>query len=140
MPLNFPSSPGFNQTHSIGDRVWRWNGTAWQYVPTSGSGGGGGGGANSFLASDIAPSTPISGDLWLNTLDGTLYIYYTDVDTSQWVEFTGSGYQPSILETLQTIQSSYTVTSNYNALSVGPVEVGAGCSVTVPVNSTWMVL
>ena len=31
------------------------------------------------------PLNPIAGDLWWCTEDGTLYIYYQDVDSSQWV-------------------------------------------------------
>ena len=54
-------------------------------VPGGGSGGGGGGGSNvSVLA--VAPSNPEQGDLWYCTDDGRLYIYYQDVNTSQWVD------------------------------------------------------
>ena len=34
------------------------------------------------------PATPASGQLWWNTNDGRLYIYYTDIDSSQWVPAT----------------------------------------------------
>ena len=40
-----------------------------------------------------APSGPSAGNLWWNTNEGTLYIYYTDVDSSQWVETSPSGGQ-----------------------------------------------
>ena len=39
-----------------------------------------------------------------------------------------------------TISTSYTVASGYNAMSVGPVTMGAGISVTLPSGSRWMVL
>lgn len=29
MPSNFPNNPSVNQTHSIGDITWQWNGVAW---------------------------------------------------------------------------------------------------------------
>lgn len=29
MALNFPASPTLNQTHSVGERTWRWNGVGW---------------------------------------------------------------------------------------------------------------
>ena len=32
------------------------------------------------------PTSPSSGDLWYNSTNGRLYFFYTDVDTSQWVE------------------------------------------------------
>ena len=34
------------------------------------------------------PSDPVTGQLWWNTNDGRLYIYYTDIDSSQWVPAT----------------------------------------------------
>ena len=42
-------------------------------------------------APDTSPSpplTPENGQLWWNTNDGRLYIYYTDIDSSQWVPAT----------------------------------------------------
>ena len=33
-----------------------------------------------------APTTPSTGDTWIDTASGRTYIYYTDTDTSQWVE------------------------------------------------------
>ena len=50
-----------------------------------GSGGGGGGGAN-VSTSDSAPPTPADGDLWWDSTQGRLKIYYQDPDTSQWVD------------------------------------------------------
>jgi len=32
------------------------------------------------------PTSPSDGDMWWNTDDGRLYIYYTDADSSQWVD------------------------------------------------------
>ena len=32
------------------------------------------------------PENPIEGNLWWNTLEGRMYIYYTDKDSSQWVQ------------------------------------------------------
>ena len=34
------------------------------------------------------PENPVTGQLWWNTNDGRLYIYYTDIDSSQWVPAT----------------------------------------------------
>ena len=52
----------------------------------SGGGGGGGGGGASVTVLDVAPNNPEQGDLWYCTDDGRLYIYYQDVNTSQWVD------------------------------------------------------
>lgn len=39
MPINFPDSPSLNDTHTVGDKTWTWDGTAWNVVvggiPTS---------------------------------------------------------------------------------------------------------
>ena len=43
------------------------------------------GGAN---VAQTAPVSPVSGQLWWDTITGRLFIYYTDVDSSQWVEAT----------------------------------------------------
>ena len=44
-----------------------------------------------------------------------------------------------ILENLQAIASDYTLTTNYNGVSAGPVTVNASVTVTVPANATWIV-
>lgn len=36
--------------------------------------------------SDTKPSTPIYGDAWFDSNDGTLYVYYYDGNTAQWVQ------------------------------------------------------
>ena len=56
-----------------------WDGSAWQ------PGGGGG----SIEISATAPASPAAGDLWWDSDNGNLYIYYTDVDSSQWVAANG---------------------------------------------------
>lgn len=49
------------------------------------SGGGGQSGA-SISVSAIAPSSPASGNLWLNTNNGYLYVYINDGSSSQWMQ------------------------------------------------------
>jgi|TARA_R100000482_G_scaffold34419_1_gene11256 hypothetical protein len=46
----------------------------------------------------------------------------------------------TILENIQAIASDYTLTTNYNGISAGPVTVNASVTVTVPANATWVVL
>ena len=46
----------------------------------------------------------------------------------------------TILENAQTISSNYTVTSGFNGLSVGPVTVASGVTVTVGSGQRWLVL
>ena len=30
--IDFPNSPSVNNTHTVGNRVWKWNGTVWEVV------------------------------------------------------------------------------------------------------------
>jgi hypothetical protein len=45
-----------------------------------------------LTVSDTPPASPKNADLWFNSFDGGLLVYYSDVDTNQWVEIAlGSG-------------------------------------------------
>lgn len=46
----------------------------------------GGGGGASVTISTSAPSTPSAGDLWFDSTNGKLKVYYTDANSSQWVD------------------------------------------------------
>ena len=47
---------------------------------------------SALSVSETAPASPKNADLWFNSLDGGLLVYYQDSDTSQWVEIAlGSG-------------------------------------------------
>jgi hypothetical protein len=65
------------------------SGTVEVYAGTAGwtaiSGGGGGG----VVIGTAAPDTPAEGDLWWDSDNGKLYVYYEDVDSSQWVDAAG---------------------------------------------------
>ncbi len=76
MPINFPSSPANNQTYSYGGQSWYWANNVGVWQSSTGP---------TFTTSDTAPAGPASGDLWWNSNLGTLFIYYNDGDTSQWV-------------------------------------------------------
>lgn len=45
-----------------------------------------------------------------------------------------------ILENQQVISSNYTLTANYNGLSVGPITIQTSIVVTVPSGAVWMIL
>lgn len=52
---------------------------------------------------------------------------------------TGGGGSATILESLQTISSNYTITSFYNGSSVGPVTINTGVAVTVGTDQRWLI-
>jgi hypothetical protein len=52
--------------------------------------GSGGSETASIATSTTSPSNPVDGDLWFDTTDGTMYIYYDDGTSSQWVGISGA--------------------------------------------------
>jgi len=118
--FDFPTSPSLNDTHTENGVIWKWNGYAWDRVPSSGpqgapgpagsdgtdgsdggpgptgppgpqgpTGPAGGDGADGVAGLDIGTSPPVgpsaAGDLWWDSDDGDLHVYYNDGNSSQWV-------------------------------------------------------
>jgi hypothetical protein len=85
MALDFPASPTDGQIYN--NWIYSTAKSAWKAKPLT---------AIKTVTSDTPPESPSNGDQWFNTLDGTLYIYVTDIDSSQWVEsrapITADGY------------------------------------------------
>jgi hypothetical protein len=52
----------------------------------------------------------------------------------------GGGTDNVFYENDKTINSNYTLTSNSNAVTAGPVSITDGTTVTVPDGSTWVVV
>lgn len=93
-----------------------YNGTNW----INGSGGGGG-----VTASATAPASPVNGSAWFDTNDGTLYVYYTDVNGSQWVEVQADSALGSQLATrMSTAESNITgLTAKDGLIPVVPTSI-----------------
>lgn len=53
---------------------------------------------------------------------------------------TGGGSDDVFVENGQTVTTNYSITSGKNAMSAGPVTVGSGIIVTVPVGSSWVIV
>jgi len=53
---------------------------------------------------------------------------------------TGGGADEIFVENGQTVTTNYTLTTNKNAMSVGPISINSGVTVTVPTGSNWVVL
>lgn len=56
------------------------------------------------------------------------------------ITISSTGATGPVLENLQTINSNYTLTSNYNALSAGPVAIDNNVTVTVPSGALWAIV
>jgi hypothetical protein len=69
--LDFPNSPTNGQIYG----EWQYDGTKWVSAVTNG---------NVFVG-DTPPSSPVAGNLWWNSSDGNLYLFYNDGNSQQWV-------------------------------------------------------
>jgi len=67
----------------------------------------------SVTISTTPPSNAFNGDLWWNSEEGQLKIYYTDEDTSQWVDASGETIETGSVVPSTSISSSYALTSSY---------------------------
>jgi hypothetical protein len=94
----------------------------------------------SFVTSSTRPESPSEGQV----------IYETDTDTyygwkgSSWLPIgggaTGGGADDVFYENSKTVTTDYTITTDKNAMTAGPVEIDAAATVTVPSGSTWVVV
>jgi hypothetical protein len=80
MAIAFPSNPTTNQIFTANNNSWRWNGEYWKSQT----------GAASVYISDSAPTTPVAGTLWFNSVSGKTFVYYSDADSVQWIEVGGT--------------------------------------------------
>ena len=53
---------------------------------------------------------------------------------------TGGGSDKVFVETNQDITTSYTLTTNFNAMCAGPVDIASSATVTVPAGATWVIV
>lgn len=112
--------------------------------------GGGGGGSNVRYQTDETPGTVV-GELWVDS-DGTSSLvnsndYLTKVDASAGYATKaeagaakGGGTDEIFVENDITITEDYTITSNRNAMSTGPLEISASVVVQIPVGSVWQII
>ena len=106
---------------------------SWAYVSVSG-----GGGASVTIA-NTAPATPTAGNLWWDSSDGegTLRIYYTDIDSSQWVDAIPN---PSVVQNQIALTTAYTAFDRANgafAQANGAVQkTSSNGSAIIPVGMT----
>jgi hypothetical protein len=82
MAINFPDSPSNGDTQTI-------NGAVYTYNSTTGKWDVSGDNTTNVTVSDTAPSGAVAGDQWFNSTDGSLYVYYNDGSSSQWVGISG---------------------------------------------------
>ncbi len=90
--------------------------------------------------SDPSASDLAVGELAIRTDTG---VVFTKKDDGSVAEIAGGGGTVAddvIYENSQTISSSYTISTNKNAMSAGPISISSSATVTVPSGSTWHIL
>jgi len=89
---------------------------------------------------DPGASDLVVGELAINTTDGGVF---TKTDGGSVVEVGAGGATVAddvIYENSQTISNDYTISTNKNAMSAGPISISSSATVTVPSGSTWHIL
>ena len=85
-------------------------------------------------------ATPASGYIRFNS-DNTKFEGYNGTD---WASVgggaTGGGSDEVFILNGQTVTTDYTIPTNFNAGTFGPITVNSGITVTVPPGSTWVVV
>ena len=95
-----------------------------QWVNASGRGvtsSSGGGGGASVTTSDTAPSSPNDGDLWWDSQNARLNVYYEDANTSQWVDISGRGASYPIADMIEEGDTRVEVHDTSNATGIGSI-------------------
>ena len=118
--LTYPSDLGTSGDVLTSDGAGN---VTWQ-TPT----GGGGGGANVTISDTIPAGTPAAGDLWWESDKGRLKVYYTDTNSSQWVDV-----NPPLAPALS---SDAPVTAS-SAGSVGDIRYDSGYVYICVATNTW---
>jgi hypothetical protein len=84
--------------------------------------------------------SPTAGMIRYNTTDGTFEGYAS----GQWGSIgggaTGGGGDQVFYENELTVTTDYTLTTNRNAMSTGPITIDAGVTVTIPTDQRWVIL
>lgn len=84
--------------------------------------------------------SPLTGYFRFNTTTGQFEGYNGSAWGSVGGGATGAGGDAVFVENDQTVTTSYTISTNKSASSVGPITISSGVTVTVPSGSRWVVL
>lgn len=88
------------------------------------------------------PGTPNKGDLRFNDTE----LEFEGYNGTAWGAIgggggaSGTGNDAVFYENDQQVTNSYTITTNKNALSAGPITINSGVTVTIPTGSVWTIV
>ena len=86
------------------------------------------------------PVSPVAGEMRYNTDTNQFEGYANGVWGQLGGGATGAGGDQVFVENGVTVTASYTLTTNKNAESVGPITLNTGITVTVPSGQRWVIL
>lgn len=129
MAYNFPSNPTLNQVYSYNGRTFKWNGVQWVSVitPTANSA--------PVHVSSSAPTSPVVGALWFNTIDSTLYVRSYSSSGEFWIE-SSQGSEP-VVNSPVTVSSSPPVNPEEGDLWYNPTAEQLRVYVVGPGGTSW---
>jgi hypothetical protein len=96
----------------------RYNTTTGKFEGYGSAWGNIGGGA---AIGDTPPANPGAGDLWWNSADGRMYVYYTDANSSQWVDLSAGGAGQYLPLTGGDVTGNVTVSGNFGIGTTSPI-------------------
>jgi len=67
-------------------------------------------------------------------------VQFEGYNGTQWTSIGGAAAGGAVYENKQSINANYTMTTDYNGESVGPITIASGVVVTIPSGSRWVVL
>jgi len=118
--IDYLNAPTFSSFTSTGDGTF--SGTGQVQLPAGTTG--------------QRTGSPANGMIRYNTSEGSFEGYIGGA----WGGISGAQANGCIYENNLSITSNYTLTTNKNGMSVGPITVAAGVTVTVPSGQRWVVL
>jgi hypothetical protein len=86
------------------------------------------------------PGSPNNGMIRYNTTLSTFEGYKAGAWGAIGGGATGGGSDDVFYENGQTVTSNYTLTTNKNAMTAGPIVINSGVTVTVPSGSSWVIV
>jgi hypothetical protein len=107
------------------------------------------GAAPTIVSSDLTASRALasnaSGKVAVSAVTDTELGYVSGVTSAVQTQLnakgpTGAGGDTIFFENGQTVTTSYTITTNKNAMTAGPVTINGGVTVTIPSGSVWTVV
>lgn len=113
MALNFPDTPTNGQTYTSGNTTWSYNSARgiWKLLTSTATGFTGSQGNIGLTGSPGSPGVNAGAEA-----NGVIWETYNKVDVN------------------------YTLTSNKNGMSVGPITIANGASVIVPNGQRWVII